>query len=74
MVTSLKKIVSNALLVAVFITTAYPQTPGEQIIGKWKDSEEGVVTEYFSDGTMTMKMMGTGTVKGKWFIKGNELT
>jgi len=73
MLTYLHKLVSVVLLGAVFITTVYPQTPSEQIIGKWKDQEEGVVTEYFSDGTMTIKITGTGTFKGKWAIKGNEL-
>ena len=60
-----------ALLIALLMASC-TQKPQEQILGKWKD-DDGVITEFFEDGSMTMtnpnnKILGSATVTGNWIF------
>jgi hypothetical protein len=66
--------VTGIFLVSLFLVSC-AKKPQEEILGKWKEAD-GLVTEFFQDGTMTLtnpkeEVLGSHTITGNWIILGD---
>lgn len=67
-----QKLAIITVLISILLEACSPK-PGQTILGKWQNDDDGIITEFFEDGTMTIKnssakTLGSDSVTGNWMI------